>query len=184
MQGIAELRGALSTRSCPRYSPAIKEPQEQQEVPRVSLGTGQCWKAAGCFRVPEQPAGPFLCLSWGHSLPIHRGGCGGSVGAVAHHSLVWPRVQKGAGLGTQGSPGTESSGRSFGRSCDLRQLCLLWVLPTSTPRLWVLGSPRAPAQPWRCQTGERLGCSNVFSTQPQLRGQVRFWDLRRTQREW
>lgn len=106
----------------------------------VSLGAGQCLPthlgAAGCFRVPELPAGPFLSLFWVTlcSYP----GPGGSVGAVAHHRLGC------RGVGYSGTnPGTKSSssGRSFWRSCDLRQLCLLWVLPTSTPGLWVLSHP-------------------------------------------
>lgn len=106
--------------------------------------------------------------------------------ALAHHSLVWPGVQRGQPwvLRAAMELNPHPSGKSFWRNCDLRQLCLLLVLPTSIPGLWVLESPKAPTHSWRCQIWKTWGCSNVFSTQPQPRSQVRFWDLRQTQREW
>lgn len=152
-----------------RYGCAIKEPQELRKAPRVSLSTGaaQClgkyqptWKAAGCSGVPEQLA---LSLFSPLSVPLlgplcvhapRRAWPGRKWGAVAHHRLPHgccclgcrrrSILCKGDRLGAQGSPAAlelnpHPSDRSFWRNCALRQLCLLWLLPTSVGGLWVLG---------------------------------------------
>lgn len=88
--------------------------------------------------------------------------------------VAW--VQKGSVLckgDRLGSPAAlelnpHPSGRSFWRNCAHRQLCLLWVLPTSTAQAMGVGVTQSTNTAWMCQICKRLGCFHEFS--PQLQG--------------
>lgn len=54
--------------------------------------------------------------------------------------------------------------------------------PRPQPKLWVLGSPRAPTEPGCAKFVKDWAVSMSFLHN--LRGQVRFWDMRPAQREW